>query len=92
MGHSSLNNGILNAKKVTNNSFEHRIASLARFLFRGLGLNLNNFPAGIGPADGTNMVSQLRAMTLRAIIYTGQGNSEVTAPLTLTRLGIFPFG
>ena len=51
--------------------------------------NLDDFPATIAPASGTNMMRQFRAITLRAIVQRRRGQPKVTAPLPLARLGVF---
>ena len=60
---------------------------LASLLFRAL--NLNDFPASIASTGRTNMVRQLRAMALRAIVQRRGSQLKMTASLALTRLSIF---
>ncbi len=64
--------------------------NLASLLFRAF--NPDDLPAGIGATGRTNTMGQLRAMALGTIVQRGRCKSEMTAPLTLTRLSIFSFG
>ena len=64
-------------------------ANSARFLFRAF--NLDDLSAGIVATGRADMVGQLRTMTLGTIVQRRSIQTKVAAPLTLTRLGVFPF-